>query len=88
MSPISSALVAMEKIRLYSVWQLSYFLAIGCLFFVDDISASKFIILLTAIEVLFYLFYLLLILIAVRKYENAIKVVGNINSKSLMDRNE
>ncbi|MEI6747549.1 MAG: lipopolysaccharide biosynthesis protein [Bacteroidales bacterium] len=87
-SPISSALVAMEKIRLYSVWQLSYFLAIGCLFFVDDISASKFIILLTAIEVLFYLFYLLLILIAVRKYENAIKVVGNINSKSLMDRNE
>jgi O-antigen/teichoic acid export membrane protein len=69
-SPISSALVAMEKIKVYSIWQLSYFIAIGCLFFIKGIPARDFIILIMVIDVVFYLFYLALILIAVKKYEN------------------
>jgi len=73
-SPISSALAAMEKIKMYSIWQLCYFMAIGCLFFVRDISARDFVLLLTVIETLFYLAYLILILWAVRKYEHAIKI--------------
>ncbi|MCX6279518.1 MAG: oligosaccharide flippase family protein [Bacteroidetes bacterium] len=74
-SPISSALAAMEKIKLYSLWQAGYFLAIGCLFFVKEIPVKDFILLLTSIEVLFYLVYLILILWVVRKYEHSISTI-------------
>ncbi len=82
-SPISSALAAMEKIRLYSAWQLAYFIAMGSVFFVTALPAREFIILLTAVEVVFYLVYLLLILQAVRKYEKSIHRMKIINDEPL-----
>jgi O-antigen/teichoic acid export membrane protein len=75
-SPMSSALAAMEKIKLYSIWQTCYFLAIGSLFFVRDITAIRFIFLLTFVEALSYLAYLGLILWGVRKYEHSIKIMA------------
>jgi O-antigen/teichoic acid export membrane protein len=72
-SPISSALAAMEKIKLYSIWQTCYFLAVGGLYFVKGISAFHFIVLLTVVEALSYSVYLILILWGVGKYEYSIK---------------
>jgi O-antigen/teichoic acid export membrane protein len=68
-TPLSITLAAMEKIRLYSLWQIGYFLAIGSLFFVGGLGIYSFLILLTGIEVFFYLLYLFLILKVVSQYE-------------------
>ena len=68
-TPLSITLAAMEKIRLYSLWQIGYFLAIGSLFFVGGLGIYSFLMLLTGIEVFFYLLYLFLILKVVSQYE-------------------
>ena len=71
-SPLSITIAAMEKIKLYSLWQVTYFLAIGSLFFVHDIPVEHMLILLTAIEVFFYLIYFFLILRVVKQYERSL----------------
>jgi O-antigen/teichoic acid export membrane protein len=71
-SPLSITLAAMEKIKLYSLWQVMYFVAIGALFFVHNIPVEKMLILLTAIEVFFYLIYFFLILRVVKQYERTL----------------
>lgn len=68
-TPLSITLAAMEKIKLYSLWQTGYFLAIGSLFLVKIQDIYQFLMILTAIEVFFYLLYLILILRVVKKYE-------------------
>jgi O-antigen/teichoic acid export membrane protein len=71
-SPLSITLAAMEKIKLYSLWQVLYFLAIGSLFLFPPMPVSRMLILLTAIEVLFYLIYFVMILQVVKKYEESL----------------
>ncbi|MCX6243667.1 MAG: lipopolysaccharide biosynthesis protein [Bacteroidetes bacterium] len=71
-SPLSITLAAMEKIRLYSLWQVLYFFAIGSLFLVPPIPVTRMLILLTAIEVFFYLLYFVIILRVVRQYEKSL----------------
>lgn len=71
-SPLSITLAAMEKIKLYSLWQVFYFFAIGSLFFVHDVPVQHMLILLTSIEVFFYLIYFFLILKVVKQYERSL----------------
>jgi len=71
-SPLSITLAAMEKIKLYSLWQVLYFFAIGSLFFIPDITVERMLILLTAIEVFFYVIYFFLILRVVKQYERSL----------------
>lgn len=72
-SPLSTALAAMEKIKIYSFWQVGYFLAIGSLYFLKSVSITEFIWALTVTEVIFYLIYLFIIFHVVARYERSMK---------------
>lgn len=76
-SSFSSLFISIKKIKILSVWQLTYFIAILCLFFFKNNSFISFIKVYVWIEAICYMIITLLIIIIVIKYESKIKMIKN-----------
>lgn len=72
-STYSSVFISFEKLKLLSIWQISYFLIICSLSFFDHIPLENFLIIYAIIEVLMSSIYCIMIYNVVKKYERAIK---------------
>jgi O-antigen/teichoic acid export membrane protein len=71
-SPLSSVLVALERLQLLAVWRILYFTAILSLFLLENIDVLMFFTIYTAIDVLFYTIYFVLIWFAGTQYERSL----------------
>ncbi|MES2838629.1 MAG: oligosaccharide flippase family protein [Bacteroidota bacterium] len=71
-STFSSIFITFEKIKINSIWQITYFCAICCLYFFKHLNIFDFIKVYVAIEVIIHLSYLLLVYLIVNKYEKTI----------------
>jgi O-antigen/teichoic acid export membrane protein len=72
MTTLSIAFIALEKIKLIAIWQISYFCAISLLAFVGKITVVQFLGLYVAIELISYSAYFVLLVKTVGKYEKQI----------------
>ena len=72
-STFSSIFITFEKIRLNSIWQAIYFLAICSLYFLKGLDINQFIIIYVVIEVAMHSIYILLMYKIVGNYERKIK---------------
>lgn len=72
MTTLSIAFIALEKIKLIAIWQVSYFCAILLLFFVRNISVVQFLGLYVIIELVSYSIYFGLLVNTVKKYEKGL----------------
>ena len=70
-SPLSSVFTSLEKIKISSIWQISYFVSILGLLWVDTDNISTFFYIYLLIDLIMYSIYLVLILIRVKKYEDS-----------------
>ena len=68
-SPLSITLIALDKIKILSIWQLSYFLAIAMLYFFRKLVFTDFLTLTTIMEVIAFIVYSYLIMREVNNYE-------------------
>ncbi|GAH45447.1 unnamed protein product, partial [marine sediment metagenome] len=69
----SSIFISMGKIKLLSVWQLVYFIAILCLFLFKDYSFIDFLKVYVLIEIICYILISILMIIIISGYEFKIK---------------
>lgn len=76
-SPFSTILPALNKIKLGSYWQVFYFCVIISLFIYKDSDINSFLWFLVKIEVVAYLIYMFVIGGAVYKYNKELKVSSN-----------
>jgi len=76
-STVGISLVGLERIKWLSVWQVAYFLAIVSLVFLPDPGFSQFCRVYTGIESASYLIQYLMMLAAVRRYEQERKPAGH-----------
>lgn len=74
-SPLSTMIIALEKIRIGALWQLLYFLAILSLLFFDHLPENSFFVVFTFINISFYTLYWLIILFIIMNYERKRKRV-------------
>ncbi len=72
-SAFSSILITFEKIRLNSIWQVVYFIAICSLFFFKTININHFLEIYVLIEVVMHSVFLTLIYLIVNRYEKNLK---------------
>jgi len=72
-SAFSSILITFEKIRLNSIWQITYFLAICSLFFLKGLEIDEFLKIYVLVEVVMHSIYCLMIYYIVNRYEKKIK---------------
>jgi O-antigen/teichoic acid export membrane protein len=68
-SPLSSVLTALEKLKVVAVWQIFYFIMIIGLFWFRDMALEDFLWLFTIINLFSYTVYFILILYFARKYD-------------------
>ncbi|MCK4662701.1 MAG: oligosaccharide flippase family protein [Bacteroidales bacterium] len=73
-SPLSTVFIALEKIKIISIWQVFYFCSILVLFFLKNVSFYNFIIIYILIDLLCYCLYFILIIIVSNKYEKTINL--------------
>ena len=73
-SPLSNVLIALNRIKLASVWPVIYLALMLSLTFFKHFEIKKFLILLTITEVLAYSIYLIFVMQAVRSYQNSLKL--------------
>ncbi|GAB4285320.1 MAG: hypothetical protein Kow0068_10640 [Marinilabiliales bacterium] len=66
-SPVSIFFTAFEKLKISALWQLGYFILTCSLFAFKDLDVEKFIMIFTAINIVSYFIYWLLILYMTRK---------------------
>jgi O-antigen/teichoic acid export membrane protein len=71
-SAFSSVFMTFEKIKINSIWQVFYFIAICSLYFCEGISITEFLIVYVAIEVVMHTIYCALIFWIINQYENKI----------------
>jgi O-antigen/teichoic acid export membrane protein len=71
-SPFSTLLIVLGKIRWLSLWQVSYFVLVSMLWLLRDATVSEFLWVFVLIDALAYLFFGLIIYRAVKVYENKI----------------
>jgi len=71
-SPLTSVFIALEKIKISSIWQVCYFLIICCLYFLKDYSIEEFLLLYIAIDIVAYVIYYLLLIYICKGYEKTI----------------
>lgn len=71
-STFSSIYITFNKIKLNSLWQFFYFLAICSLLLLNDMGIMTFIKIYVAIEVVMHIINLIMIFRIVKKYENSI----------------
>ncbi len=68
-SPVSTLIIALEKVRIGAVWQLLYFGGILSLSFFRHLPETGFFRIFTLINLVFYLIYWLIILFIILRYE-------------------
>ena len=68
-SPLSSLLTALEKLKILAVWRVFFFIAILSLFLIDDVNVFAFFKIYMAIEVIFYLIYAVIIFHASNQHD-------------------
>jgi O-antigen/teichoic acid export membrane protein len=73
-APISIIFVALKKIKILSIWQVSNFLLLCCLYFFRNLEIEVFLKIYAAIDIFSYLALLLLIFNLVKNYENSLKL--------------
>jgi O-antigen/teichoic acid export membrane protein len=72
-SPLSNILIALNRIKLASIWPVIYLSLMLSLSFFKYLEIKNFLILLTIAEVIAYAIYLLFVVYAVRSYQNNLK---------------
>lgn len=72
-SPVSIILTVLEKLKTVAIWQILYFAAVSCMLFADTLTLEWFLIIFSGLNVVFYLFYFLLIRNEILKYEKTIR---------------
>lgn len=73
-STYSSVFLTFNKIRLNSIWQVTYFISICTLFFFNNLDIYQFLIAYACIEVIMHSIYCTMIYIIVRNYESALSL--------------
>jgi len=73
-APLSQIFFALEKIKIVSFWQFGYFIGISSLLLVRGLQIEDFIFYYVIIEIVFYLFYLILILSVSNKYDEKAEI--------------
>lgn len=68
-SPFSTVFIALEKLKINSLWQIGRFLSLTTLFFIKFNSIEDFIFALTILESINYLIYFFLIYFVIKKHE-------------------
>jgi O-antigen/teichoic acid export membrane protein len=71
-SPLTAIFTALEKIKVSSIWQIGYFIAIGCLYLFKDCTIEEFLLYYVLIDLVSYLIYYLLLVGVCKKYDNKI----------------
>jgi O-antigen/teichoic acid export membrane protein len=74
-STFTAIFVSMRKIKVYSFYQLIYFLAILSLLFFINLDFTKFIRIYVLIEILCYTIVSFLLIVTVTRYERSLKIV-------------
>lgn len=69
-SPFSVVLILLGRIRLMSLWQISYLLAVSTLWFYRHLDIAQFLRVLVAIDIIAYAICGIVIYASVRRYEN------------------
>ncbi len=72
-STFSSIYITFNKIKIYSIWQITYFLAICCLLFFRDIDIIEYLKIFVLIEVVMNLINCSILFKIVANYENKLK---------------
>lgn len=73
-SPLSVVFIALEKVKVSGIWQLTYFISICSLFFLDFSDIKTFFIAYLIIDLAMYSLYLLLIILQLSKYEKEVVI--------------
>ena len=71
-SPLTSVFIALEKIKISSIWQVCYFLIICCLYFFKGLSINEFLLYYVVIDLIAYSMYYLLLIYVCKKYEKTL----------------
>lgn len=71
-TPLSVVFIALEKIKINSIWKISHFLLVCSLYFFRDIELFDFISIFMIINVISYSIYGILIFTAVKSYEKSL----------------
>jgi len=71
-SPLTAIFTALEKIKISSIWQIGYFIAIGCLYLFKDCTIEEFLLYYVLIDLVSYLIYYVLLVGVCKKYDNKI----------------
>ncbi len=77
-SSLSVVCIALNKIRIYSIWQIFYFLSICSLYFAKFLSPLNFFILYVVIDSIVYFINFAIIYNIVKKYDSKIKINSKI----------
>lgn len=76
-STFSSVFITFEKIRVNSIWQTGYFIAICSLLLFNNLTVEDFLKAYVAIEVVMHISYCIMMYVIVNKYETKIKFKSN-----------
>ena len=71
-SSFTSVFVSLRKIKMFSIWQVCYFISICALFFVNNLSFNKFVMIFVSIEIVCYLSLLILLRYVILSYEKKV----------------
>jgi O-antigen/teichoic acid export membrane protein len=71
-SPLTAIFTALEKIKISSLWQIGYFVLIGLLYLLKDLSIEEFLLYYVLIDLVSYLIYYVLLVGVCKKYDNNI----------------
>jgi len=71
-SPLTAIFTALEKIKISSIWQIGYFIAIGCLYLFKDCTIEEFLWNYVLIDLASYLIYYFLLVGVCKKYDTKI----------------
>ena len=71
-SPLTAIFTALEKIKISSIWQIGYFIAIGCLYLFKDFTIEEFLLYYVLIDLVSYLIYYVLLVGVCKNYDNKI----------------
>jgi O-antigen/teichoic acid export membrane protein len=71
-SPLSVVFLALERVKLGSMWQILYFVVLLPLFFLGHVSIQQFLFIYAGLEIAVYLVYLAMVLHIVRVYDRGL----------------
>lgn len=71
-SPLTAIFTALEKIKISSIWQIGYFILIGSLYLLKDLSIEEFLFYYIILDLFAYSIYYFLLISVCKKYDNKI----------------